>query len=42
MRAEQTVSEMVAEALARQAEELADRTGQPLEEAFQQVLEPIS
>src|SRR4028119_1637882 len=30
---------MVAEVLARQAEELADRTGQLLEEAFKQVLE---
>ena len=39
MRAEQTVSEMVAEALARQAEALANRTDQPFEEAFEQVLE---
>lgn len=39
MRAEQTVSEMVVEALARQAEALAERTGRPFEEAFADVLE---
>ncbi|MDP9478868.1 MAG: hypothetical protein M3R38_24845 [Actinomycetota bacterium] len=39
MRAEQTVSEMVVEAMARQAEALADSTGRPFEEAFAQVLE---
>ena len=39
MRAEQTVSEMVVEALARQAEALSERTGQPFEGAFVEVLE---
>ena len=39
MRAEQTVSEMVVEALARQAETLSEGSGQPFEEAFGQVLE---
>ncbi len=39
MRAEQTVSEMVVESLARQAEALADRGGQPFEEALARVLE---
>ena len=39
MRAEQTVSEMVVEALARQAETLSERTGRPFEEAFAKVLE---
>ena len=39
MRAEQTVSEMVVEALARQAEEQAARTGQPFGEAYEDVLE---
>ena len=39
MRAEQTVSEMVVEALARQAEERAARTGQPFGEAYKDVLE---
>ena len=39
MRAEQTVSEMVVEALARQAEALSERTGRPFEEAFAKVLE---
>lgn len=39
MRAEQTVSEMVVEALARQAETLSERTGLPFEEAFAKVLE---
>ena len=37
MRSEQTVSEMVAEVLARQAEELASRTGQPIWEAYDEV-----
>jgi hypothetical protein len=37
VRAEQTVSEMVVEVLARQAEELASRTGQPFGEAFEGV-----
>lgn len=39
VRAEQTVSEMVVEALARQAEEQAARTGQPFGEAYEDVLE---
>ena len=39
MRAEQTVSEMVVESLARQAEALSGATNQPFEEAFAQVLE---
>ena len=39
MRAEQTVSEMVVEALARQADTLSERTGRPFEEAFAKVLE---
>jgi CheY-like chemotaxis protein len=39
VRAEQTVSEMVTEALGRQAEALADDTGRPFEEAFVEVLE---
>ncbi len=39
MRAEQTVSEMVVEVLARQAEELATRTGQPFHEAYEDILE---
>lgn len=39
MRAEQTVSEMVVEALARQAEEISARTGQPFGEAYEEVLE---
>jgi hypothetical protein len=38
VRAEQTVSEMVVEVLARQAEALSEETGQPFEEAFAQVL----
>jgi hypothetical protein len=38
MRAEQTVSEMVVEVLARQAEGLADRSGQPFDDAFADVL----
>lgn len=38
MRAEQTVSEMVVEVLARQAEGLADRSGQPFDDAFAGVL----
>jgi CheY-like chemotaxis protein len=39
VRAEQTVSEMVTEALARQAEALAEGTGRPFEDAFAEVLE---
>jgi hypothetical protein len=39
VRAEQTVSEMVVEALARQAEEQAARSGQPFGEAYEDVLE---
>lgn len=39
MRAEQTVSEMVVESLARQAEALSEGNDQPFEEAFAQVLE---
>jgi CheY-like chemotaxis protein len=39
VRAEQTVSEMVTEALARQAEELAEGAGRPFEDAFADVLE---
>ena len=35
MRREQTVFEMAAEVLARQAKELANRTGQPLEKALE-------
>ncbi len=35
MRREQTVFEMVEEVLARQAKELANRTGQPLERALE-------
>jgi hypothetical protein len=38
VRAEQTVSEMVVEALARQAEEVAARTRQPFGEAYEDVL----
>jgi hypothetical protein len=38
MRAEQTVSEMVMEVLTRQAQELAARTGQPFQGAFEDVL----
>jgi hypothetical protein len=38
LRAEQTVSEMVVESLARQAEALSEGTGQPFEEAFAEVL----
>jgi hypothetical protein len=38
MRAEQTVSEMVVEVLARQADKLAYRSDQPLQEAFEEVL----
>ena len=38
MRAEQTVSEMVVEVLARQAEALSERTGQSFEDAFAEVL----
>ena len=39
MRAEQTVSEMVVESLARQAQTLSEQTKQPFEETFAQVLE---
>lgn len=38
MRAEQTVSEMVVESLARQAEALSEVSGQSFEEAFGEVL----
>lgn len=38
MRADQTVSEMAVEVLARQAQELAARTGQPFWEAYKEVL----
>jgi CheY-like chemotaxis protein len=38
VRAEQTVSEMVVEVLARQAEALSKRTGQSFEDAFAEVL----
>ncbi len=38
VRAEQTVSEMVVESLARQAESLSEESGQPFEEAFAEVL----
>ena len=38
MRAEQTVSEMVVESLARQAEAHSERTGHPFEDAFAEVL----
>lgn len=37
MRAQQTVSEMVVEVLARQADELASRTGRPFRVAFEEV-----
>ncbi len=37
--AEQTVSEMVAEVLARQAERLGAQTGRPFEEAYEEVSE---
>jgi hypothetical protein len=39
VRAEQTVSEMVVESLARQAETLSEETEQPFEEAFAEVLD---
>jgi CheY-like chemotaxis protein len=39
LRAEQTVSEMVVEVLARQAEALSEETGRPFEEAFAEVLD---
>jgi CheY-like chemotaxis protein len=39
VRAEQTVSEMVVEALARQAEALSEGTGRPFEGAFAEVLD---
>ncbi|HEX2098758.1 MAG TPA: hypothetical protein VHF46_06865, partial [Rubrobacteraceae bacterium] len=38
MRAEQTVSEMVVEALARQAEALSEGTERPFDDAFAEVL----
>lgn len=38
MRAEQTVSEMVVEVLARQVETLSDGAGHPFKEAFDEVL----
>jgi hypothetical protein len=38
VRAEQTVSEMVVETLARQTEALSERTGQPFKDAFAEVL----
>ncbi len=38
MRAEQTVSEMVVESLARQAEALSEGTERPFEDAFTEVL----
>ena len=39
MRTEQTVSEMATEVLARQAEELAARTGQAIGVAYEEVLQ---
>ena len=39
MRAEQTVSEMVVEVLARQTESLSEREGRPFEDAFVEVLD---
>ena len=39
MRAEQTVNEMAQEVLSRQARALAQRTGGPLDEALEAVLE---
>jgi len=39
MRAKQTISEMVAEVLARQAERLGEQTGRPFGEAYEDVLE---
>ena len=42
MRAEQTVSEMVVESLARQAEVLSEGSGKTFEEAFAEVLETPS
>ena len=38
MRVEQTVSEMVVEVLARQADALSERTGRPFDDAFAEVL----
>jgi len=38
LRADQTVSEMVVEALARQAEALSEGTGHPFEDTFAEVL----
>ena len=40
MRAQQTVSEMVVEVLARQAEALSEKTGQTFEDAFSRCLRP--
>ena len=42
MRAEQTVSEMAQEALSRQARALARRTGEPLLEALEAILETLA
>ena len=42
MRAEQTVSEMAQEVLSRQARALAQRTGEPLLEAQEAVLETLA
>ena len=39
MRAEQTANEMAQEALSRQARALAQRTGEPLVEALEEVLQ---
>src|SRR5919112_6280538 len=39
MRTEQTVSEMVVEVLARQAEALSEREGRPFKDAFVEVLD---
>jgi hypothetical protein len=39
MRAEQTIEEMAEEALSRQARALAQRTGEPLVEALEEVLQ---
>jgi len=38
VRAQQTVSEMVVEALARQAEALSEESGRPFKDAFAEVL----
>jgi hypothetical protein len=42
VRAQQTVSEMVVEVLARQAEALSEKTGQTFEDAFSQVLKTLA